>query len=172
MKKGSFMSLLDKLNALIDPALKEMFDKRPYDPAKDRAWVVARLDATKTQFTSTEGGRGGGRKMWVLSNGVVAFSPVRSDKQPLIVNGQTTNYIPSERFVEFVDAMIAAVNNGDFDNEFQADTTNGTTVAVKTPRKARTASASGGEGGGSGWSEERRRKFAESIAARNAAKTK
>jgi hypothetical protein len=162
------MSLLDKLNALIDPKLKETFDKRAYDPSKDRAWVVARLEATKTQFTSTESGRGGGRKMWVLSNGVVAFSPVRSDKQPLIVNGQTTNYIPSERFVEFVDAMIAAVNNGDFDKELKADSTAGTTVKVQTPRKARTSS---GEGGGSGWSEERRRKFAGSIAARNAAKS-
>lgn len=157
------MSLLDKLHALIDPKLKETFDTRPYDPAKDRAWVVARLEATKTQFNATESGRGGGRKMWVLSNGVVAFSPVRADKQPLVVNGQTTNYIPSERFIDFIDAMIAAVNGGDFDKELKADTTNGTTVAVKTPRKAST-------GGGAGWSEERRRKFAESIAARNAAK--
>jgi hypothetical protein len=159
------MSLLDKLNALIDPKLKETFDRKAYDPAKDRAWVVARLEATKTQFNSTESTRGGGRKLWALSNGVVAFSPVRPDKQPLVINGQTTNFIPSEHFVTFVDHMIAAVNAGDFDKELKSDSTAGTTVAIKTPRKAST-------GGGAGWSEERRAKFAESIAARNAAKAK
>lgn len=159
------MSLLSKLQALIDPKLEETFNQKAYDPAKDRAWVVARLDSAKTQFASTEGGRGGGRKMWKLSNGVVAFSPVRRDGQPLVVNGQTTVFIPSERFNDFLTAMTEAVNAGEFDKELAADSTAGTTVKVKTPRAARASS-----GGGSGWSPERREKFAATVAARNAAK--
>lgn len=169
------MSLLDKLHALIDPTLKETFDKRAYDPSKDRAWVVARLEATKTQFTSTESTRGGGRKLWALSNGVVAFSPVRPDKMQLVVNGQTTNYIPSERFLDFVDAMIAAVNNGDFDKELAAESTSGKTVKIssnlaRTSTRDRVRVRQDGSEVGKGWSPERRARYDQSIAARNAAK--
>ncbi len=158
------MSILEKLHALIDPKLKETFDRKAYDPARDRAWVVGRLDATKTQFGSTETTRGGGAKWWKLANGVVAFSPVRKDGAPLVVNGQTTLFIPSEQFPTFLDHMVEAVNAGEFDKELSNETTNGTTVKIKTPR---TASA----GGGKGWSDERRAKFAESIAARKAQTT-
>lgn len=161
------MSLLEKLHALIDPKLKDTFERKEYDPAKDRAWLVGRLESTKTQFTATETTRGGGAKWWKLGNGVVAFSPTRPDKMPLVINGQTTNFIPAERFGDFIAAMIAAVQAGEFDKELKADNTNGTTVKIKTPRKAR---AEGSTGDGSGWSEERRRKFAETVAARNAAK--
>lgn len=158
------MSILDKLHALIDPKLKETFERKAYDPAKDRGWVVSRLETSKTQFGSTETTRGGGAKWWKLANGVVAFSPTRPDKMPLVVNGQTTLFIPSEHFVTFVDHMIEAVNAGEFDKELTSDNTAGTTVKIKTPR---TASA----GGGKGWSDERRAAFAETIRQRNAAKT-
>lgn len=161
------MSFLTKLQSLIDPALKETFEKKAYDPAADRAWVVGRLESTMTQFNATQTTRGGGKKWWALSNGVVAFSPTRRDKMPLVVNGQTTNFIPAERFGDFVAAMIEAVRAGEFDKELAADNTAGTTVKVAS--KPRAARASSG-GAGAGWSEERRRKFAESIAARNAAK--
>lgn len=158
------MSILEKLHALIDPKLKETFDKKPYTPDRDRAWLVSRLQATKTQFSATETTRGGGRKLWVLSNGVIAFSPVRKDGAPLIVNGQTTLFIPAEHFVTFVDHMIEAVESGEFDKELSNETTSGTTVKIKSPR---TASA----GGGAGWSDERRAKFAKTVEARKAAKT-
>ena len=159
------MSFLEKLNALIDPKLKETFERKAYDPAKDRGWLVGRLEASKTQFGSTETTRGGGAKWWKLANGVIAFSPTRPDKMPLVVNGQTTLFIPSEHFVTFVDHMIAAVNAGEFDKELTSDTTNGTTVKVRVPRKAST-----GGTGGAGWSEERRAKFAKTVEARKAAK--
>lgn len=159
------MSLLSKLHALIDPKLEETFNQKAYDPAKDRAWVVSRLEAAKTQFASTETTRGGGKKMWKLSNGVVAFSPIRRDGMSLVVNGQTTVFIPSERFNDFLAAMTEAVNAGEFDKELAADTTAGTTVKVKTPRTPRASS-----GGGAGWSTERREKFAATVAARNATK--
>lgn len=157
------MSLLDKLHALIDPKLKETFDTKPYDPARDRAWLVGRLETTKTQFTATESGRGGGAKWWKLANGVVAFSPVRRDGAGLVINGQTTNFIPSERFLDFVAAMVDAVNAGEFDKELTSESTAGQTVKVKTPRKA-------SSGGGTGWSPERTAKFKATIEARNAAK--
>ncbi len=160
------MSILDKLHALIDPKLKDTFDKKAYDPAKDRQWVANRLEATKTQFASTETTRGGGKRWWQLANGVVAFSPTRRDGHPLVINGQTTLFIPSERFNDFLATMTEAVNAGEFDKEFEADTTAGTTVKVKTPRAPR---ASSGEAG-KGWSEERRARFAATVAARKAAK--
>jgi hypothetical protein len=155
------MSILEKLHALIDPKLKETFDKKSYAPDRDRAWLVARLQATKTQYGATETTRGGGAKWWKLSNGVVAFSPVRKDGAPLVINGQTTLFIPGEHFVTFVDHMIEAVESGEFDKELSNETTSGTTVKIKSPR---TASA----GGGKGWSEERRAKFAATMAARKA----
>ncbi|PTW49326.1 hypothetical protein C8J25_101834 [Sphingomonas faeni] len=157
------MSFLEKLNALIDPKLKETFERKAYDPAKDRKWLVGRLEASKTQFGSTETTRGGGAKWWKLANGVVAFSPTRSDKMPLVVNGQTTLFIPSEHFVTFVDHMIAAVNAGEFDKELTSDTTNGTTVKVRVPRKAKEPGAEP-----TGWSAERRAKFDATMAARKA----
>lgn len=161
------MSLLSKLHALIDPKLEETFNQKAYDPAKDRAWVVSRLDAAKTQFASTETTRGGGKKMWKLSNGVVAFSPIRKDGMSLVVNGQTTVFIPSERFNDFLNAMVEAVQAGEFDKELSADTTAGTTV--KVARKPRAGRADGSSAG-AGWSSERREKFAATVAARNAAK--
>lgn len=158
------MSFLTKLHALIDPKLEETFNQKAYDPAKDRAWVVSRLEATKTQFASTETTRGGGKKMWKLSNGVVAFSPVRRDGMSLVVNGQTTVFIPSERFNDFLAAMTEAVQAGEFDKELTSDTTAGT--SVKVARKPRASS-----GGGTGWSDERRAAFNASIQARKTAKT-
>lgn len=155
------MSFLETLQSLIDPALKEAFDKRPYDPALDRAWVVGRLEATKNQFASTESTRGGGKRWWQLNNGIVAFSPMRRDRSPLVINGQTTNFIPAERFNDFIAAMLAAVKAGDFDKEFEADNTNGTTVKVRVPRKAKAEGAAP-----TGWSEERRAKFAATMSAR------
>jgi hypothetical protein len=157
------MSFLDKINALIDPKLKETFERKEYDPAKDRAWIVGRLESTKTQYGATETTRGGGAKWWKLANGVVAFSPVRKDGAPLVINGQTTLFIPSEHFVTFVDHMIAAVNGGEFDKELSSDTTNGTTVKIKTPRAP-------SSGAGKGWSDARRERFAASIAARKQSK--
>ena len=160
------MSILDKLHALIDPKLKDTFDKKAYDPAKDRAWVANRLEATKTQFASTETTRGGGKRWWQLANGVVAFSPTRRDGHPLVINGQTTLFIPSERFNDFLVTMTEAVSAGEFDKEFEADTTAGTTVKVKTARAPRSASGNADRG----WSEARKVKFAATIAARKAAK--
>ncbi|MEG8031881.1 hypothetical protein QP179_09960 [Sphingomonas aurantiaca] len=157
------MSILEKLHALIDPKLKDTFDKKAFDPSKDRAWVVGRLESTKTQYGATETTRGGGAKWWKLANGVVAFSPVRKDGAPLVVNGQTTLFIPSEHFVTFVDHMIEAVNAGEFDKELSSETTSGQTVKIRSPR---TASA----GGGKGWSPERTEKFRATIEARKAAK--
>lgn len=169
------MSFLDKINALLDPKLKETFERKEYDPSKDRAWVVARLETTKTQFGSTETTRGGGAKWWKLSNGVVAFSPVRADRQPLVINGQTTNFIPAERFAEFVDHVIAAVNGGEFDKELKADSTAGKTVKISSSLARKTTSdrvrvRQDGSEVGKGWSEERRAKYAATVAARNAGK--
>ena len=164
------MSLLDKLHALIDPKLEQTFNQKGYDPAKDRGWVVSRLEATKTQFQATETTRGGGKKWWKLSNGVVAFSPTRRDGAPLVINGQTTVFIPSEHLNAFADHMIAAVNAGEFDKELTAETTNGTTVKMDTkPRKAR-APRDPNAPVKAGWSDERRAAFAATIAARKAGK--
>ena len=154
------MALKDML-ALMDNALESVFHKKEYDPAKDRQWVVDRITKASTQFASTESTRGGGARWWKLGNGVVAFSPTRRDGAPLIINGQSTNFIPSERFEEFLRTMAIAVTGGEFDAELSAESTAGKTVKIKTPRAP-------SSGGGKGWSEGRKAKFAATIAARNA----
>ena len=166
------MSLLDKLHAFIDPTLEGRYNQKSYDPSRDRAWVIKRLETLKAQFGATEPARGGGAKWWKSSNGVVAFSPTRPDKSPLVINGQTTVFIQSEDFVAFADHMITAVEAGEFDKELSADTTNGTSVSLDVaPRKPRARrAASEDNSSGRGWSDERRQRFAATIAARNGAK--
>lgn len=154
------MALKDLL-ALMDNGLESVFHKKAYDPQKDRQWVVDRITKASTQFASTESTRGGGARWWKLSNGVVAFSPTRKDGAPLIINGQTTNFIPSERFEDFLRSMAIAVTGGEFDAELSSESTAGKTVKIKTPR-------SPSSGGGKGWSPERKAKFEATIAARKA----
>ncbi|MDR6146152.1 hypothetical protein QE363_001945 [Sphingomonas sp. SORGH_AS870] len=154
------MALKDIFN-LFDDKLADVFAKKAYDPAKDRAKLVKRLETQKAKFLATEPARGA--KDFKIANGVVEFRPVLPGGHPLVLGGKEVNYVPSERFADVLDKLIAEVQAGEVDDQLE-----GKEGSAPMPR-ARTARAPR-EGGGKGWSEERRAAYAATIAARKAAK--
>jgi len=155
------MAALKNLLGLIDDKLEAVFHKKTPDATSLRAKVVEGIDRSRTQFLATEPVRG--RKWFKVANNVVAFSPMLPGSVPLLINGKATNYIPGERFTDFLDNMKAAVEAGEFDAELLAEPGEAKPAAsprVSTEPKAKRA----------GWSPERRAAQAASIAARKAAK--
>jgi len=161
------MALTD-LFGLIDDKLADVFHSSKPDPTKLRAPVLKAIERTRTQFLQTEPAKG--PKWFRVSNAVVAFTPKLRGGASFPINGQPTVYVPSERFPEFLDRMKDAVEAGEFDAEL-ADPNDGAgaTAKVKVPttRKQRDPSAPKKPG----WTDERRAKFAATVAARNAAKS-
>ncbi len=144
------MSIKDLLS-LADDKLQELFHTKPHDPEKARKPIVAGIDRTKSQFASTEPVKG--RKWFKIANGVVEVN------LPFMLGGKSTHYVPSERFNDFLDKLKALVTKGDLDKEIEAGVGE---VEAKPMRSASGAKRAG-------WSEERRRKHAETVAARKAA---
>ena len=168
------MPILDKLHALIDNTLETTFSKKPYDPTKDRAYVLKWIARTRAHLNQTEPVKG--RKWAQFANGVMAFTPTRPDGGPLEINGTTTVFVPVDRAADFLDHFAEAVNAGEFDHALATNGI-GTTQHVsdapaRKARKPRDPNAAPRYAEGSrSWSPERRAKFAETIAARNAAKS-
>ena len=168
------MSLLEKLHALVDNSLEATFNRKPYDPAKDRAFVLKWIERTRSHLHQSEPVKG--RKWAQFANGVMAFTPTRPDGGPLEINGTTTVFVPIERAPDFLDHFAQAVQAGDFDH---ALATNGigtsqhvSDAPSRQARKPRDPNAAPRYAEGSrSWSPERRAKFAETIAARNTAKS-
>lgn len=150
---GDVMSIKDLL-ALADDKLKDVFSKVEYDPAKDRARHAAAIDKDAASFTN---GATRGKRQWKAGNNVVEYT----SRFP--IQGKTTHYIPSNMFSDFLSKLKALVSDGTFDKDFEAAQAGDAEKTTRAPRAKR-------EGGGAGWSEERRQRFAASIAARKAAK--
>jgi hypothetical protein len=134
------MALKDKLTGFIDNlGLKDAFETQPRDATKARQPVLRGLDKTLDQFQN--GKVKAPNKWWSANNNVVAFSPSHNGA-PLLVNAQTTNFIPAERFADFLGAMKAAVEAGEFDDEIeQLDKGRGSaggSAQVKVPRASGT----------------------------------
>ena len=108
------MALKD-LIGFIDDTLANVFHAKAPDPAKLRAPVLKAIARTRTQFLQTEPVKGA--RWFQVNNNVVAFTPRLRGGAPLPINGQTTVFIPSERFPEFLDRLTAAVEAGEFDDE-------------------------------------------------------
>jgi len=151
------MALKDLL-ALADDKLHEVFSSKPHDPSKARAPILKGIDRTAKQFAQTEPVRG--RKWFKVANSVVELT------LPFSISGKSTFYIPSERFPDFLEKLKSSVEAGELDKEIEAG-------AGATPPQARERKPRSDAGQGrNGWSEERRAKFAATVAARNAAKGK
>jgi len=151
------MALKDFL-ALADDKLHETFSRKAYDPAKDRAALVKRLDTADNQFKSATPTRG--KKMFRLANGVVELN------LPISIGGKSRFLIPSERFSDAIASLKTAIGAGEADKELEAGSSGVDGSTPSAPRKPRQKT----EGAGRGWSDERRARFNESIAARKAAK--
>lgn len=162
------MALKD-LFALVDDKLRDIYHIVAYDAAKDRARMIKRIEETKSKFLATEPPRG--RKYFGVSNNVVEYRPTLPGGGALVMEKREVSYIPAERFAEFLDGLRAEVAEGNLDKELEAaskGTPSDPAKPPRSPRSPRTPSTSAGEG--AGWSEERRQRFAASIAARKAAK--
>jgi len=112
-----YMALKDKLFGLIDNSLLSAFNKKPekpVDPSKARKPLLAGIEKTKKQFE--EGRTKVPHRWWTVNNGVVAFE-AKVGGATFEINGKPINYIPSERFPEFLASMKAAVDAGEFDGE-------------------------------------------------------
>lgn len=107
------MSLKDVL-ALIDDKLEAVFHTKPHDPSKARQPVLKRIASTKTQFES--GTTKVPNRWWTAANNVVTFKPTLNGK-PLLIGGKEANYVPAERFPDFLDKLSAAVSAGELDQE-------------------------------------------------------
>ncbi|SFP94502.1 hypothetical protein [Sphingomonas rubra] len=150
------MALEDFL-ALADDSLKTAYHKASFNIEKARADVVTRLKKAEEQFMATEPARG--RKMFKVNNNVVELT------LPFNVDGKNVLYIPSERFVDAVKKLSDAVGKGEVDKEIEA----GAPSEPENKPRARAPRATG-SGGGKGWTDERRARFAETIAARKASR--
>lgn len=162
------MALKD-LFALVDDKLKDVFHKVSYDPARDRDALTKRIDATKEKFLATEPPRG--RKDFSVKNNVVEYRPTVGGN-PLVLEGREASYIPAERFAQFLDLLRAEVSEGRLDKEITAaaeGNSNANLTGEAKPARTRKPRSDAGSGR-SGWTEDRRKRFEESIAARKAAK--
>ena len=102
---------------LIDNTLGTDFNKPAYDPAKGRAKMIKVIDKAAEQHRE---GKTPPARAWKLgSNGAISFSPKLSGS-PVLIRGQETNYVPAERFQDFLSGMKAAVQAGDLDDEIKA----------------------------------------------------
>ena len=105
------MALKDYLG-IIDNGLKHLFDRKANDPAKARRPLIRGIDRTLTQFKT--GSTGTPTGWYRLKNGVIALT-VKVHGNTFNFNGVTTNHMPADRFEEFLTAMRAAVDDGEFD---------------------------------------------------------
>lgn len=139
------MALKDAL-ALVDDKLQADFERKRPNVESIRTRVIKTLDKAKEQFASTEPTRG--RKIWRENNGIVEFAPAFK------VGGKSTLYLPAERFGGFLAKLRSAVEAGELDADITAD------GGVSGGTRKRSG------GGGKGWSEERRARYAATMAAR------
>jgi hypothetical protein len=108
------MSITDALFSIIDNVgLKDVFHRKQTDLKSLRAPLIKGIERSREQFGK---GAKGPNRWWSVKNGVVALTvKVRGDT--FDINGVTTNHMPEDRFVEFLDHFRAAVDAGEFDAE-------------------------------------------------------
>ena len=107
------MALKDYLG-IIDNGLKHLFDRKAADPAKARRPLIRGIDRTLAQFRT--GSSGTPTSWYRVKNGVVALT-VKVGGNTFDISGVATNHMPVDRFGEFLTAMRAAVDAGEFDAE-------------------------------------------------------
>ncbi len=107
------MALKDYLG-IIDNGLKHLFDRKVTDPAKARRPLIRGIDRTLAQFKTASSGTP--TSWYRMKNGVVALT-VKVGGNTFDINGVATNHMPADRFEEFLAAMRAAVDAGEFDAE-------------------------------------------------------
>jgi hypothetical protein len=84
------------------------------DPVSDRNDVLQDLHLAEKAW-ATDGVRSG---TWFVRDGEhVAFTPTTRNGATLTIGGQTTNFIPADRFADYLVNMRSAIEAGEFDRE-------------------------------------------------------
>ncbi len=105
------------LESIVDAAksaLREVVSPQPSDPVADRKDVLQDLHLAEKAW-ATDGVRSG---TWFVRDGEhVAFTPTTRNGATLTISGQTTNFIPADRFADYLVNMRSAIEAGEFDRE-------------------------------------------------------
>ncbi|MEG8023110.1 hypothetical protein [Sphingomonas aerolata] len=109
----SEMALENIVNAA-KSALKDVVSSPSADPISDRDEVLQNLYLAEKAW-ATNGVYSG---TWFVRDGEhVAFTPTTRNGAALTIGGQTTNFIPADRFADYLVNMRAAIEAGEFDRE-------------------------------------------------------
>jgi hypothetical protein len=103
---------------LIDNALGTHFNAPVYDPKAGRKKLVKAIEAAANQHSENRI-KVPNRAWAVGSNKAIRYSPTLKG-QPILIGDKAENYVPSERFGDFLDGFKTAVEAGDFDDQIEA----------------------------------------------------
>lgn len=159
------MALKDII-AKLSPDNEKLFH---HDPEANRRPVLERIAKNREAFADRSR-KVRGKWFEIGNNAMVAFTPTRPDGQPIVIDGQSVTFWSSAEFPSILDAFEAAVRAGEIDDQLEGSTPAGASLPareLKTPRKRAQRADAGLK---RGWTDERRARFAETIAARKAAK--
>lgn len=107
------MALENIVNAA-KSALKDVVSSPSAGPISDRDEVLQDLHLAEKAW-ATDGVHSG---VWFVRDGEhVAFTPTTRNGATLTIGGQTTNFIPADRFADYLVNMRAAIEAGEFDRE-------------------------------------------------------
>ncbi|MEV5031006.1 hypothetical protein MRBLMC3_000160 [Sphingobium sp. LMC3-1-1.1] len=113
MKKEAQVNYLD----LIDNSLEADFNKPVYDPAKGRNRAIGVIDKAAKQHGE---GKTPAIRAWKLGNNNAISFTLALDGQAISINKRETNFIPAERFQDFLKSLKAEVAAGKLDKEIEA----------------------------------------------------
>lgn len=109
---------LDDFLSLTDDGLRAKYEAKPVDHAALRKPFIKALKTAIDQF---ENGRTKApNRLWTGKGDTVLFVP-KFKGNPVVIGGKTEHFIPSDRFVEAVQKIIAAVESGELDDALFTD---------------------------------------------------
>jgi hypothetical protein len=122
-------------------AVLDVVSPQSSDPVSDRNDVLQDLHLAEKAW-ATDGVRSG---TWFVRDGEhVAFTPTTRNGATLTIGGQTTNFIPADRFADYLVNMRSAIEAGEFDREIagalhgSANVGGTAEVAIPAAREGRT----------------------------------
>lgn len=120
------MSLKDIVDG-IGHSVEGLKPGQPDSPDELRRPVLGSIDLAERQWANASVA---GQASWFSEDrGTVAFSPTLANGAPLTIDGQTTVFIPADRFADYLVEMRKAVNAGVFDQEIASGLTGSPNVS-------------------------------------------
>lgn len=109
---------LNDFLSLTDDGLRAKYEAKPVDKTAVRKPLIKALKTAIDQFNT--GRTKAPNRMWTANGDTVKFTP-KLRGEALAISGKTEHFIPSERFVEAVNMLIANVESGELDDLLGAD---------------------------------------------------